>query len=103
MLDYVYFLFYHGYQILLLLVSNFFLCCELQFYVGEVIFSYQICRVPEKEFLKAYKLHPRLKTKVNNFHRQMSSMTNSEEDYVAIRSEWTTVDRILACRLFFLE
>ncbi|XP_015079213.1 CHD3-type chromatin-remodeling factor PICKLE isoform X1 [Solanum pennellii] len=54
--------------------------------------------VPEKEFLKAYKLHPRLKTKVNNFHRQMSSMTNSEEDYVAIRSEWTTVDRILACR-----
>ncbi|OIT02582.1 chd3-type chromatin-remodeling factor pickle, partial [Nicotiana attenuata] len=54
--------------------------------------------VPEKEFLKAYKLHPRLKTKVNNFHRQMSSVTNSEEDYVAIRSEWTTVDRILACR-----
>ncbi|PHT45768.1 CHD3-type chromatin-remodeling factor PICKLE [Capsicum baccatum] len=54
--------------------------------------------VPEKEFHKAYKLHPRLKTKVNNFHRQMLSMTNSEEDYVAIRSEWTTVDRILACR-----
>ncbi|CAN4097907.1 unnamed protein product [Withania somnifera] len=54
--------------------------------------------VPEKEFLKAYKLHPRLKTKVNNFHRQMSSMTNSVDDYVAIRSEWTTVDRILACR-----
>lgn len=68
--------------------------------VVEVIFSYHCCRVPEKEFLKAYKLHPRLKTKVNNFHRQMSSMTNSEEEYVAIRPEWTTVDRILARRFF---
>ncbi|XP_031101578.1 CHD3-type chromatin-remodeling factor PICKLE [Ipomoea triloba] len=53
--------------------------------------------VPENEFVKAYKTLPRLKTKVNNFHRQMSSMTDTE-DYVAIRSEWTTVDRILACR-----
>ncbi|CAH9086176.1 unnamed protein product [Cuscuta europaea] len=53
--------------------------------------------VPEKEFVKAYKTLPRLKTKVNNFHRQMSSITDREE-YVAIRPEWTTVDRILACR-----
>nr|XP_016476517.1 PREDICTED: CHD3-type chromatin-remodeling factor PICKLE [Nicotiana tabacum] len=61
--------------------------------------SYLHCTwVPEKDFLKAYKAHPRLKTKVNNFHRQMSSMTNSEEEYVAIRPEWTTVDRILARR-----
>ncbi|PSS11200.1 CHD3-type chromatin-remodeling factor PICKLE like [Actinidia chinensis var. chinensis] len=61
--------------------------------------SYLHCTwVPEKEFIKAYKAHPRLRTKVNNFHRQMSSVNNSEDDFVAIRPEWTTVDRILACR-----
>uniref|UniRef100_A0A2P2L869 Chromodomain helicase DNA binding protein n=1 Tax=Rhizophora mucronata TaxID=61149 RepID=A0A2P2L869_RHIMU len=61
--------------------------------------SYLHCTwVPEKEFLKAFKSHPRLKTKVNNFHRQMASNDNSEDDFVAIRPEWTTVDRILACR-----
>ncbi|XP_016537603.2 CHD3-type chromatin-remodeling factor PICKLE-like isoform X3 [Capsicum annuum] len=61
--------------------------------------SYLHCTwVPEKEFLKAYKAYPRLKTKVNNFQRQMSSMTNSEDEYVAIRPEWTTVDRLLARR-----
>jgi chromodomain-helicase-DNA-binding protein 4 len=54
--------------------------------------------VPEKEFLKAFKNHPRLKTKVNNFHRQMASSNTSDEDFVAIRPEWTTVDRIIACR-----
>lgn len=56
-------------------------------------------RVPEKEFIKAFKTHPRLKTKVNNFNRQMASNNNSEEDFVAVRPEWTTVDRIIACRL----
>lgn len=60
-------------------------------------------RVPEKEFLKAFKTNPRLKTKVNNFHRQMASSNNSEEDFVAIRPEWTTVDRVLACRFYYLE
>ncbi|KAK3033012.1 hypothetical protein RJ639_037141 [Escallonia herrerae] len=55
-------------------------------------------RVPEKEFVKAYKAHPRLRMKVNNFQRQMSSANNTEDDFVAIRPEWTTVDRILACR-----
>ncbi|THF96030.1 hypothetical protein TEA_010797 [Camellia sinensis var. sinensis] len=61
--------------------------------------SYLHCTwVPEKEFLKAYKTHPRLRTKVNNFHRQMSSISNSEDDFMAIRPEWTTVDRILSCR-----
>ncbi|KAI4337260.1 hypothetical protein L6164_015699 [Bauhinia variegata] len=61
--------------------------------------SYLHCTwVPEKEFLKAFKTHPRLKTKVNNFNRQMASVNTSEEDFVAIRPEWTTVDRILACR-----
>ncbi|XP_059642926.1 CHD3-type chromatin-remodeling factor PICKLE [Cornus florida] len=61
--------------------------------------SYLHCTwVPEKEFLKAYKTHPRLKMKVNNFKRQMSSTNNSEDEFVAIRPEWTTVDRIIACR-----
>ncbi|KAG5562931.1 hypothetical protein RHGRI_005610 [Rhododendron griersonianum] len=61
--------------------------------------SYLHCTwVSEKEFVKAYKALPRLRTKVNNFHRQMSSISNSEDEFVAIRPEWTTVDRILACR-----
>ncbi|KAK8515368.1 hypothetical protein V6N12_075412 [Hibiscus sabdariffa] len=61
--------------------------------------SYLHCTwVPEKEFVKAFKSNPRLRTKVNNFHRQMASNNNSEDDFVAIRPEWTTVDRILACR-----
>ncbi|MBA0627525.1 hypothetical protein Godav_005029 [Gossypium davidsonii] len=55
-------------------------------------------RVPEKEFVKAFKSNPRLRTKVNNFHRQVASNNSSEDDFVAIRPEWTTVDRILACR-----
>lgn len=54
--------------------------------------------MPEKEFQKAYKSNHRLKTRVNNFHRQMESTNNSEDDFLAIRPEWTTVDRILACR-----
>ncbi|KAL2346668.1 hypothetical protein Fmac_000668 [Flemingia macrophylla] len=61
--------------------------------------SYLHCTwVPEKEFLKAFKAHPRLKTKVNNFHQKMASVNTSDEDFAAIRPEWTTVDRILACR-----
>ncbi|KAI8569193.1 hypothetical protein RHMOL_Rhmol02G0259700 [Rhododendron molle] len=61
--------------------------------------SYLHCTwVSEKDFVKAYKALPRLRTKVNNFHRQMSSINNSEDEFVAIRPEWTTVDRILACR-----
>ncbi|XP_074276619.1 CHD3-type chromatin-remodeling factor PICKLE-like isoform X1 [Silene latifolia] len=61
--------------------------------------SYLHCSwVPEKQFIKAFKTLPGLRTKVNNFHRQMSSMNNLDDDYVAIRPEWTTVDRILACR-----
>ncbi|XP_052209681.1 CHD3-type chromatin-remodeling factor PICKLE-like [Diospyros lotus] len=62
-------------------------------------YSYLHCLwVPENLFLKAYKTLPRLRTKVNNFHRQMASINNSEDEVVAIRPEWTTVDRILACR-----
>lgn len=48
--------------------------------------------MPEKDFIKAFKTHPRLKTKVNNFHKQMSSSNNPEEDYVAIRPEWIAGD-----------
>jgi len=62
------------------------------------LFPFTNHRVPEKEFQKAYKSNHRLKTRVNNFHRQMESFNNSEDDFVAIRPEWTTVDRILACR-----
>ncbi|KAL9230296.1 hypothetical protein vseg_005669 [Gypsophila vaccaria] len=62
-------------------------------------FSYLHCSwVPEQNFAKAFKTLPRLRTKVNNFHRHISSVKNSDDDYVAIRPEWTTVDRILSCR-----
>ncbi|KAM6561497.1 hypothetical protein CsatA_030736 [Cannabis sativa] len=61
--------------------------------------SYLHCTwVPEKEFLKAFKTHPRLRTKVSHFHRQMTLNNNSEDEFVAIRPEWTTVDRVIACR-----
>ncbi|XP_026427276.1 CHD3-type chromatin-remodeling factor PICKLE-like [Papaver somniferum] len=61
--------------------------------------SYLHCTwVPEKEFLKAFKAHPGLRTKVNNFNNKSTTANNSEDDFVAIRPEWTTVDRILASR-----
>lgn len=59
-------------------------------------------RVPEKEFLKAFKNSPRLRTKMNNFHRQMASVTTPDDEFVAIRPEWTTVDRVLACRFNYV-
>ncbi|KAL5724023.1 DNA helicase [Ranunculus cassubicifolius] len=59
--------------------------------------SYLHCTwVPEKEFIKAFRSNSRLKTKLNNFNR--NSANNSEDEFVAIRPEWTTVDRILASR-----
>ncbi|KAL5071495.1 hypothetical protein RYX36_022382 [Vicia faba] len=61
--------------------------------------SYLHCRwVPEEEFAKAFKNYPRLKTKVNNYHCQDALLKRLDEDFVAIRPEWTSVDRILACR-----
>ncbi|XP_073223963.1 CHD3-type chromatin-remodeling factor PICKLE isoform X2 [Cicer arietinum] len=61
--------------------------------------SHLHCRwVPEEEFLKAFKNNPRIKTKLNNFHRQMAPVRKMEEDFAAIRPEWTMVDRILDCR-----
>ncbi|XP_068476124.1 CHD3-type chromatin-remodeling factor PICKLE-like isoform X2 [Phaseolus vulgaris] len=60
--------------------------------------SYLHCTwVPEEEFLKTYKTQPGLKIKVNSFHRRMAAAKNPNEDFVPIRSEWTMVDRIIAC------
>lgn len=79
----------------LVLLNN----CQFQnFHLTANLFS---LRVPEKEFFKAFKTYPRLKQKVNNFNRQISSNNNTEDEFVAIRPEWTTVDRILACRSRF--
>lgn len=59
-------------------------------------------RVSEKEYSEAANIHPRLRTRLNNFRRQKEAMKKeaerSGEDIVAIRPEWTTVDRILASR-----
>ncbi|KAL6502117.1 hypothetical protein OROGR_027250 [Orobanche gracilis] len=61
--------------------------------------SYLHCSwVPETEFVKAYKSNPRLRTKVNNFHKQASSSSNAVDEYIPVRPDWTTVDRIIACR-----
>ncbi|ONK60438.1 uncharacterized protein A4U43_C08F18460 [Asparagus officinalis] len=61
--------------------------------------SYLHCTwVPEDEFKKASKANPRLKTRLNKFKEQMDSMNNSEDEWIAIRPEWTTVDRVLASR-----
>lgn len=63
--------------------------------------SYLHCTwIPEEEFKKAFKTNPRLKTRVNNFKSQMDLVNNSEDDWVGIRPEWTTVDRIIARRKF---
>ncbi|XP_047326657.1 CHD3-type chromatin-remodeling factor PICKLE-like [Impatiens glandulifera] len=60
--------------------------------------SYLHCTwVSEKEFHKAYKEYPHLKTKVKNFHKR-STIHDPEDEYFGIRTEWTTVDRIVACR-----
>ncbi|XP_073042512.1 CHD3-type chromatin-remodeling factor PICKLE-like isoform X1 [Primulina eburnea] len=62
--------------------------------------SYLHCSwVPEIEFVKAQRSNPRLKTKINNFHKQASSPTNPEDDYGPIKPDWTTVDRIIASRI----
>jgi len=84
--------------------------CMLSFYmIWTCLFIYLLAvyqlqlfffsfRVPEEEFLKAFKTQPGLKIRVNSFHRRMESAKSFDEDFVAIRPEWTMVDRILACR-----
>ncbi|KAF4367696.1 hypothetical protein G4B88_001448 [Cannabis sativa] len=63
--------------------------------------SYLHCTwVPEKEFLKAFKTHPCLRTKVTHFHGRMTSNRNFGDDFVEKRPEWTTADRVTACRGF---
>jgi chromodomain-helicase-DNA-binding protein 4 len=59
--------------------------------------------VSESEYLETAKIYPRLKTRLNNFHKQMDSTDKSDDDYSAIRPEWTTVDRILATRYGYNE
>ncbi|CAM0913118.1 unnamed protein product [Alopecurus aequalis] len=54
--------------------------------------------VPEDEYFEAAKIHPRLKTRLNNFNRQFELIDRSDDDYVPIRPEWTTVDRVLTSR-----
>ena len=86
-------------SLLLVLSLSFFLCIVLNVFFCKIISLLLNHRVPEKEFVKAYKTNHRLKTRVNNFHRQkLESSNNNEDDFVAIRPEWTTVDRILAYR-----
>jgi len=62
-----------------------------------------ILRVPEQEFEKAYKSHPHLKLKlrVTRFNAAMDVFIaeNGAHEFIAIRPEWKTVDRIIACRL----
>ncbi|CAH2077310.1 unnamed protein product [Thlaspi arvense] len=61
--------------------------------------SYLHCSwVLEQDLQKAYKSSHHLKTRVNKFHEKMDSIINNGEDFIAIRPEWTTVDRILASR-----
>ena len=73
---------------------------DLSFFIYYLFTSYNfsLFRVPEEEFLKTYKTQPGLKIKVNSFHRRMAAAKNPNEDFVPIRSEWTMVDRIIACR-----
>ena len=56
-------------------------------------------RVPAQEFQKAYKFNPRLVFRVIRFHSAMESMSKNGDDFVAIHPEWTTVDRVIDCRL----
>lgn len=72
--------------------------CSIFLFGMLTIVATHFFRVTENEFLKASKAHPRLKTRLNNFHRQMDSMDKSDDDWVAIRPEWTTVDRIISSR-----
>ncbi|XP_076881463.1 CHD3-type chromatin-remodeling factor PICKLE-like [Bidens hawaiensis] len=60
--------------------------------------SYLHCTwVPKKEFRKAYMELPHLKTKVNNFRKQIFC-NSSEDDFAPIRREYTMADRVLARR-----
>lgn len=54
--------------------------------------------VTEDEYLDAAKMHPRLKTRLNNFNKHFEPIDKSDDDFAAIRPDWTTVDRVLSSR-----
>ncbi|KAH7280823.1 hypothetical protein KP509_36G015700 [Ceratopteris richardii] len=64
--------------------------------------SYLHCSwLPEAEIDKAVKLYSGLKMKFNNFRRQLDSMKGlnaMEDEWMPIRSEWTTVEKVLDSR-----
>ena len=64
----------------------------------EILYLLLCDRIPEEEFKKGSKTNPQLKTRLNKFREQMDSVNNSEDEWIAIRPEWTTVDRVLASR-----
>lgn len=57
--------------------------------------------VPEVELERAVKVYSGLKMKLNNFRRQMDStrgLNALEDDWAPVRSEWTTVEKVLDSR-----
>eukprot|EP00250_Pteridium_aquilinum_P017954 c23861_g1_i1 orf=626-5110(-) len=64
--------------------------------------SYLHCSwVSEVELERAMKVYSGLKMKVNNFRRQLDSMKGlnaAEDEWMPIRSEWTTVEKVLDSR-----
>jgi hypothetical protein len=59
---------------------------SLQFFmkfltINNLIFK---TRTTEKKYLEAAKIHPRLRTRLTNFHRQMDLMDKSGDDFSAI-------------------
>eukprot|EP00249_Psilotum_nudum_P029018 c3912_g1_i1 orf=833-2041(+) len=67
--------------------------------------SYLHCSwIAEAELEKAIKAFSGLKMKLNYFRRQIESSKGwnfLEEEWVPIRSEWTTVEKVLDCRQTF--
>lgn len=58
-------------------------------------------RIPEVELEKSLKMYSGLKMKLNNFRRQLDSMKGLnaiEDEWMPIRSEWTTVEKVLDSR-----
>ncbi|KAG8381710.1 hypothetical protein BUALT_Bualt05G0001000 [Buddleja alternifolia] len=73
-------------------------CCCISFSLLRFLKLKVYVKAPEMEFVKAYKSNPRIRTRVNNFHKQALMQINADDEYVPIRPDWTTVDRIIACR-----
>ncbi|XP_059076148.1 CHD3-type chromatin-remodeling factor PICKLE isoform X1 [Cryptomeria japonica] len=62
--------------------------------------SYLHCSwISQEDFERAFKSYPQLKTRLNNFHRQLDSVNASNDDWMPLRSEWVTVDRVINCRM----